>query len=97
MPDSAQMIIANRLRDGLTVFRAPDGSWVEAIAAGAIARTSEDAQAMLSAAEADAQRNLVVGPYLIDVTQESGTPQPLSWRETIRANGPTVETGRSTG
>ena len=31
-----QMIIANRLRDGVVVFLAPDEGWVPAIAAGTL-------------------------------------------------------------
>ena len=93
MTDSAQMIIANRLRDGLTVFRAADGAWVESIAAGAVARSTEDAQQLLAMAEADAARNLVVGPYLIVITETERGRQPVSWREVIRAFGPTAETG----
>ena len=37
MSDSAQMVIANRLRDGLTVFRTAEGSWSESIAEGHLA------------------------------------------------------------
>jgi hypothetical protein len=48
MPDAVQMVIANRLRDGFTVFLAPGDVWVEAIADGAIAGTDEEAQALLA-------------------------------------------------
>ncbi len=96
MPDSAQMIIANRLRDGLTVFRGADGTWVESIGAGALAQSPDEAQRLLAAAAADAARNLVVDPYLIAITVTERGPRPVSWREVIRAFGPTVETGAGT-
>jgi len=97
MSDSAQMVIANRLRDGLTVFRTAEGSWAESIAEGLVVDDEAAARALLVAAEADAGRNLVVSPYLIAVTNQNGIPRPVSWREAIRAAGPTVETGREPG
>jgi hypothetical protein len=95
MAATAQMLIANRLRDGFTVFLAADGSWVDDIAAGAVAHTSEEAAALLQVAEEAARRNVVVGPYLIAVDETPTGPRPVEWREAIRAFGPTVETGRA--
>lgn len=92
MPESAKMVIANRLRDGFTVFRADTGAWVESILEGAVARSAEEAQGLLAGAESDAAANVVVGPYLIDITEAGGGRRPVSWREAIRAFGPTVET-----
>lgn len=95
MADSLQMVIANRLADGLTVFRTADGAWVESIRQGAVVKTDDEARQLLEVAEADAARNEVLGPYLIAITDDEGRRQPLSWREAIRASGPTVETGRT--
>jgi Protein of unknown function (DUF2849) len=95
MPDAVQMVIANRLRDGFTVFLAPGDVWVEAIADGAIAGTDEEAQALLARGELAAKRNIVVAPYLIPVIVTDGERRPKEWREAIRAFGPTVETGRT--
>lgn len=97
MPDSAQMIIANRLHDGRTVFRAPNGSWVDAMAGGAVAHDAATAAKLLAAAELDVKHNLVVGPYLIDVAEVNGVTRPLSWREVIRVNGPTIDASRHAG
>jgi hypothetical protein len=99
MPDALQMVIANRLRDGFTVFLAAGQGdawqWVESIAEGTLARNDEQARALLARGEADARRNVVVGPYLIKVIETDGQRRPSEWREAIRAFGPTVETGRN--
>jgi hypothetical protein len=85
----AQMIIANRLSDGRTVFLAAPGRWVEPIDGGCLLDTTA-AQALLVAAKADEAANVVVEPYLIEVDEQR---RPLAWREQIRAEGPTVLTG----
>ena len=86
------MLIASRLRDGLTVFLAADGAWVTAIAQGLIARTGVQAASLLGAGADAATRNVVVNPYLIAVIDGAGGRRPRDWREAIRAFGPTVET-----
>lgn len=90
--DKPQMVIANRLRDGLTVFLAAGDTWVESIADGVVARDAAAAARLLQAAEAEAARNVVIGPYLIAIAEEANGRRPLEWREAIRAFGPTVET-----
>lgn len=85
----AQMIIANRLADGRTVFLSAPGCWVESIAAGCLLDATA-APDLLAAARGDEAANLVVDPYLIEVDDDR---QPLVWREQIRADGPTVLTG----
>ena len=35
--------------------------------------------------------NIIVGPYLVDVTSEEGRLIPVDNRERIRANGPTIK------
>jgi hypothetical protein len=86
----AQMLIANRLGDGLVVFRTPDGGWDESIAAGAIADDEIAAQELLRGGLADEQKNLVIDPNLITVAERAGVRTPVKIREAIRAAGPTV-------
>ena len=90
--DKPQVVIANRLRDGLTAFLAGNGTWVDTIGQAVVARTADDARRLLALAEAAAADNVVVAPYLIRVTEHAGVLSPIEWREAIRANGPTVET-----
>lgn len=86
-----QMVIANRLRDGCTVFLGAGSQWVVSIRRAALAQSAEDAARLLTIAEDAARRNVVVNPYLIVVHAGAAGPMPLEWRETIRAFGPTVE------
>ncbi len=87
-----QMIIANRLRDGVVVFLAPDEAWVPAIAAGALIDQEAEATRLLALAKRHEGECQVIDPQLIDVEVEDGKPRPTAIREAIRAFGPTVRT-----
>jgi hypothetical protein len=92
MHTNGQMIVANRLTDGHVVFLAADGGWVEAIEAGHLASDQDAAQRLLAAAQLAESQNAVVEPYLIEIRTEKGLRVPVSYREAIRAAGPTVRT-----
>lgn len=85
-----QMIIANRLTDGLVVFYTDEAGWSVHIAEGAVIEDEADATRMLTAAQADEVRCIVVDPNLIDVSVDGESPRPVAIREAIRAFGPTV-------
>ena len=84
------MLIANRLSDGLVVFRAADSRWVESIAAGMLIENDWEANNLLKESLMDADNNLIIDPNLIDITEHDGTRTPDVIREAIRAAGPTV-------
>ena len=88
---TAKIATANRLLDGAVVYLGPEGGWVEAIGRARIAtNANQESELEAQGREAVAARH-VVEPYLIDVTlSDDGRPVPIGWRETIRANGPTV-------
>ena len=90
-----QMLIANRLQDGRVVFLAEDGAWVEAIRAGQVADSESEGERLLTRARRAEAACEVVDPYLIEVRPRDGAPEPVVWREAIRAGGPTVQTGRA--
>ncbi|MGH7022291.1 MAG: DUF2849 domain-containing protein [Caulobacteraceae bacterium] len=78
-------LTANRLADGEVVFWNA-GVWVERFAEAELFEAeaaAEDAQA-----RASAQITLLVEPYLIDIIDDGGGPAPLSYRERLRALGP---------
>jgi hypothetical protein len=81
-------IVANRLVDGEVVFW-KQGAWVEQFAEAQLYDEpgSEDADV----AEAKAQVNTVVEAYPIEVTVQDGVAVPVSYRERLRALGPTNE------
>ena len=87
-----QMVIANRLADGIVVFLAPGDAWVTAIEDGAMIEDEADAERALEAAKRQEIECLVVDPYLIEVELTGGRPKPKAIRELIRAFGPTVRT-----
>jgi Protein of unknown function (DUF2849) len=80
-----EVITANRLTDGIVVYLAADGSWIEDLARARVAATEDEIKALESeAARAVAERR-VVATYPMAVVVEDGTPAPLSVRERIRA------------
>jgi hypothetical protein len=87
-----QMIIANRLSDGLVVFLAAGDGWVVEIDSGLVIEGSAEAERALAAAKRDETGNVVIDPQLIDVQQTDGRWRPVAIREAIRAFGPTVRT-----
>ncbi len=83
-------LTANRLADGEVVFWKA-GRWVERFAEAELftdAATGEAAEA-----HAKNQPTVVVDAYLIDLVESEGLWAPLSYRERIRALGPTNHLG----
>ena len=80
-------LTANNLRDGEAVFWSA-GRWSTRFAEAQIFEAPEPGEAAL--AEAQSQPTVVVAPYLIDVALEDGLPVPTSYRERVRALGPTI-------
>ncbi|HTX50894.1 MAG TPA: DUF2849 domain-containing protein [Caulobacteraceae bacterium] len=80
-------LTGNRLDDGEAVFLAHDGSWAPRFAD---AELFEDDEAALAAeAHAKTQITQLVEPYLIEVSPVEGGWAPDSYRERLRALGPT--------
>jgi Protein of unknown function (DUF2849) len=89
MATLAQMLTANRLRDGDVVYwRA--GVWVQALDDGEIFPEDFSADAALKAADASVKGRVVVNPYLFEIREDGGRARPVKEREIIRAAGPTV-------
>jgi len=86
------VITANRLTDGIVVYLAPDGGWVEELARARLADTEEETKRLeAKAAKAVAERK-VVAVYPMDVAVQDGMPVALSVRERIRASHRTTLT-----
>jgi hypothetical protein len=85
-----RLVTANRIRDGVPVYFIAPGRWSTSIDA-AVLVPETDGDGLLAVAQADvAPPPVVVGPYLIEAEAAEGHVQPLSLRERIRANGPTI-------
>jgi hypothetical protein len=79
-------LTANRLEDGEVVFW-NGGQWVEQFADAELF-AADDVAGEAAEAHAKNQPTVVVEPYLIDLTQSEGLWAPVSYRERIRALGP---------
>jgi hypothetical protein len=79
-------LTASRLIDGEVVFWKA-GQWVERFADAEL--FDEPTAAEAAEAHGKNQPTVVVEPYLIDLTEVEGVWAPVSYRERIRALGPT--------
>jgi Protein of unknown function (DUF2849) len=86
-----KIISANRLADGIVVYAGRGGAWVEQLSEARIFAGKEEADAALSLAQNDVARNLIVEPFLVDVTQDAAGLRPSTLRDSIRAHGPTID------
>jgi hypothetical protein len=86
-----QILTANRLSDGISVWYDVDGRWNESIARAEIARTTEDEERLEAIGKKAFADNLVLDVNLIDVEEINGFIRPLRLRERIRAEGPTID------
>ena len=81
-----KILTANRLDNGLVVYLGENG-WSPDIDAACRALDDDTAAALDYRGRQAAARNEIADPYLIDLDDDD---TPVRWRETIRANGPTV-------
>jgi hypothetical protein len=79
-------LTANRLADGEVVFWA-SGAWVEQFARAELFAEDPAAEAVEAAARAEITQ--AVDPYLIEVQPVDDGYAPVSYRERLRALGPT--------
>lgn len=88
--DGQSVITANRLLDGVVVWRASDGSWKEQIPDAAVVPNT-DVESLLSSLKGKAQELGLVGIYGVQVRDGAdGKIVPVTSRERIRAFGPSV-------
>ena len=95
MPKPFQTVVltANDLVGGQSVFLTPEG-WSGSISGAMTAVTPEQAEELSALGTRFVVENRIVGPYLVEVSIETGAPVPLSRREQIRASGsPTIPVG----
>ena len=94
-----RVLSANRLADGIVVYLGDDGSWLEALDRAKVFEAEAETEAALLIARADAKRNLVIDPFVVEISSGelcSGrgkgkeTLHAVSLRNKIRARGPTI-------
>ncbi|MFO7477067.1 MAG: DUF2849 domain-containing protein [Methyloceanibacter sp.] len=86
------VITANRLTDGIVVYLAPDGLWIEDIARARFAESEDETQALEQIGEQAVKDRIVVAMYAMPVEIKDGAVDPLSVREKIRASHRTTLT-----
>jgi hypothetical protein len=79
-------LTANRLTDGHVVYLTATGDWSKLISD---LHAFPDTEAEAALAQALAQPQLLVAPYLIEI-DEAGPAGRERLKETIRSSGPTV-------
>lgn len=86
------IVTANRLTDGIVVYLANDGRWMEQIADARVANTEDDIKTLEDEAAKAVKQRLVVSAYPMEVALKDGAIDPLSVRERIRASHRTTLT-----
>ena len=87
------VVTANDLIEGDSVFLGALG-WVRDIAEARVALSRDEAEVLEADGVAGEDANIVVGPYLIEVSVATGGPVPVLRRERIRVSGvPTIPFG----
>ena len=86
----SQVFTANRLHDGIVVYMTEDGHWSESVFGATVVTNDEGLAAMTTLAEAGETNSIIVAPYPIDVELEDGQVRPVSYRERLRAFGPSI-------
>ena len=84
------VLTANRLGDGIVVFLDFEGAWSETIAEAVVARSPDEVRALQDRGTYDAEHNLVVEPYLVEVRETAGGLAPIRYRERVRVAGPSI-------
>jgi hypothetical protein len=84
------VVTANRTWDGVVIYRTAQQGWSANLADAAIVRSSDEARALLTEANADDVG--AVGGYIAPVElKEGGVIKPGNLREHIRSKGLTID------
>ena len=84
------VVTANRTWDGIVIYRTALQGWSANLSDAAIVRTSDEARALLTEANADDVG--AVGAYIAPVeVKEGGEIKPGNLRERIRSKGLTID------
>ena len=90
------VVTANRLGDGVVIYRTADGHWTTRLEQAAVATTAPTLSELLTAAGKDDIS--AVGAYAAPVHLDpDGAVRPANLREIIRQGGPTIELPASFG
>lgn len=84
-----RLVTGNRLRDGKVIYFAGAGVWTPSIAEARLVE-ERDGAALLAEAQAGPPPHPAIAPTLIEATRDGESVVPVTFRERIRAGGPTI-------
>jgi hypothetical protein len=90
------IVTGNFTADGAVAWRRADGTWSRRIDDAGLLNDEASAKQLAAASLATEQR-LISDPYGIEVYADGNTIDPLTARQRIRANGPTIPMRRPDG
>jgi hypothetical protein len=90
------VVTGNFTDDGAVAWRRADGTWSRSIAEAGLLDDEATGKQLAAAAHATEQRE-ISDPYCIEVHASGGAIDPLTARQRIRANGPTIPMRRPDG
>ena len=94
MPPANRWIVTGKFTDdGAVAWRRADGTWSRKIDDSELLNDEASGKAIAETVVAKEQRE-ISDPYVIEVYAANGTIDPLTARERIRANGPTIRLRR---
>jgi len=87
------VVTAKFTADGSNAWRRADGSWSHQLVDAGLYSEEAAAKEQVTQTAANEQRE-ITDPYVIEVYAAKDTIDPLTARERIRANGPTIRLRR---
>lgn len=85
-----EIVLANRLTDGVVVYLGSNGTWVEHTDEAAIAYDTQSREALTAQADAGIKTQQVTGWEFVEVEHENGTLRIVKNKHFIQSLGPTV-------
>jgi hypothetical protein len=86
-----KVVTANILSTGHVVFLGAGGTWVEAVEHATLYADAAAAEAGMAIARRDADRSIIVEPFVTDRGPGTDGKPAMTLRDTIRAHGPTIK------
>lgn len=89
----SKIVTANRLSTGTVIFLGADGEWVSAVEDARLFPDAATAEEGLDIGRRDAERAIVVDPFVTDKNPAAEGQSGMTLRDSIRAFGPTISFG----
>lgn len=89
----SKIVTANLLATGAVVFLGADETWVKDVGAALEFADAESAEGGLAVGLRDAERAIVVDPFVTEKVPAEDGKSGMTLRDTIRAFGPTIKFG----